>query len=57
MQAFEIEAADDYGIRPKAAHELGSRQVGGRMNLSYTCCDHKTYFQGRRQKELAYGQA
>ena len=29
VQAFEIEAADDFGIRPKATHELASRQVGG----------------------------
>uniref|UniRef100_K3Z018 FAR1 domain-containing protein n=1 Tax=Setaria italica TaxID=4555 RepID=K3Z018_SETIT len=36
VQAFEIEAADDSGIRPKAAHELSCRQVGP-MNLSYTC--------------------
>jgi hypothetical protein len=56
VQAFEIEAVDDSGIRPKAAHELASRQVGGPMNLSYTCCNHKNYLQGRRQRELAYGQ-
>ena len=27
------------------------------MNLSYTCRDQKNYLQGRRQRELAYGQA
>jgi zinc finger SWIM domain-containing protein 3 len=43
VQAFEIEAADDSGIRPKAAHELACRQVGGSMNLSYTCRDHKNH--------------
>jgi hypothetical protein len=43
VQAFEIEAADNSGIRPKVAHELTSRQVGGPMNLSYTCHDHKNY--------------
>jgi zinc finger SWIM domain-containing protein 3 len=57
VQAFEIEAADDSGIRPKAAHELASRQVGGAMNLSYTCRDHKNYLRGKRQRELTYGQA
>ena len=57
LQAFEIEATDDSGIRPKATHELASRQVGGTMNLSYTCRDHKNYLQGKRQRELAYGQA
>jgi zinc finger SWIM domain-containing protein 3 len=57
VQAFEIEAADDSGIRTKVAHELACRQVGGSMNLSYTCPDHKNYLQTRRQRELAYGQA
>ena len=46
VQAFEIEAADDSGIRPKAAHELASRQVGGPMNLSYTYHDKKITCRG-----------
>jgi zinc finger SWIM domain-containing protein 3 len=43
LQAFEIEAADDSGIRTKAAHELANRTVGGRMNLSYTCRDQRNH--------------
>jgi len=31
--------------------------VGGAINFSYTCRDQKNYLQGRRQRELAYGQA
>jgi len=57
LQAFEIETADDSGIRPKAAHELAIRQVGGPFNLSYTCRDRKNYLQSKRQRELAFGQA
>jgi zinc finger SWIM domain-containing protein 3 len=57
LQAFEIETADDYGIRLKAAHELASRQVGGPLNLSYTCRDRKNYLQSKRQRDLAFGQA
>ena len=57
LQAFEIETADDSGIRPKAAHELAIRQVGGPFNLSYTCRDCKNYLQSKRQRELAFGQA
>jgi zinc finger SWIM domain-containing protein 3 len=57
LQAFEIETADDSGIRPKAAHELASRQVGGPLNLSYTCRDRKNYLQSKRQRDLAFGQA
>ena len=57
LQVFEIEIADDSGIRPKSAHELATRQVGGPRNLSYTCRDRKNYLQSRRQRELAFGQA
>jgi hypothetical protein len=39
LQGFEIETANDAGIRPKAAHGLASLQVGGSSNLSYTLCD------------------
>ena len=57
LQAFEIETADDSGIRPKAAHEMATRQVGGPFNLSYTCRDRKNYLKSKRQRELAFGQA
>jgi len=57
LQGFKIETADDAGIGPKAAHELASIQVGGSLNLSYTLRDHKNYLRGKRQREMAYGQA
>jgi zinc finger SWIM domain-containing protein 3 len=57
LQAFEIEAADDSGIMPKAAYELATRQVGGPLNLGYTCRDHRNLLQSKRQRELAFGQA
>jgi zinc finger SWIM domain-containing protein 3 len=57
LQAFEIETAGDSGIRPKATHELASRQVGGPLNLSYTCRDRKNYLQSKRHRDLAFGQA
>lgn len=57
LQGFEIETADDAGIRPKAAHGLASLQVGGSSNLSYTLRDHKNYLRAKRQREMAYGQA
>ena len=55
LQAFEIETADDSGIRPKVAHELVTRQVGGPLNLNYTCCDCKTYLRSKGHRELAFG--
>ena len=54
FQAFEIEAADDSGIRPQAAYELTTRQVGGRLNLGYTPRDHRNHLQSKRQRELAF---
>jgi zinc finger SWIM domain-containing protein 3 len=57
LQGFEIETADDAGIQPKLAHELATIQVGGSLNLSYTLRDHKNYLRGKRQREMAYGQA
>ena len=57
LQRFDIETADDAGIGPKAAHELASIQVGGSLNLSYALRDHKNYLRGKRQREIAYGQA
>jgi hypothetical protein len=52
-----IEIDDDAGIRPKAAYRLASFQAGGSYNLSYTLCDQKNYLRGKRQREMAYGQA
>ena len=43
------------GIRPKAVYELVSRQVGGPLNLNYTCCDCKTYLRSKGHRELAFG--
>lgn len=56
-QALEIEMADDSGIKPKDAHELASRQVGGSCNLSYTCHHYNNYLRTKRQCGMAYGQA
>lgn len=57
LQAFEIEVADEAGIRPKDAHELASMHVGGSFNLTYTCRDQKNYLRSKRQREMAYGEA
>jgi zinc finger SWIM domain-containing protein 3 len=57
LQGFEFETADNAGIGPKAAHELACIQVGGLANLSYTLQDYKNYLRGKRQQEMAYGQA
>ena len=52
VQATEIELADNSGIPPKLAHELMSRQVGGRENLGFTKQDHKNYLRTKRKRDL-----
>jgi hypothetical protein len=49
LQAFEIEAANDAGIRPKDAHDPASMQVGGSFTLTYTCRDQKNYLRSKCQ--------
>ncbi|KAM4072621.1 hypothetical protein ACB094_11G152300 [Castanea mollissima] len=57
VHAGLIELASSSGIKPKAAHELMSREAGGRANLGFTKLDQKNYLRTRRQKNLVYGQA
>ncbi|XP_030936182.1 protein FAR1-RELATED SEQUENCE 5-like [Quercus lobata] len=56
IQAIEIELADNSGIPPKLAHELMSRQVGGRENLGFTKQDHKNYLRTKRKIDLQQGE-
>ena len=52
-----IELASSNRIKPKATHELMSREAGGRANLEFTKLDKINYLRTRRQKNLIYGQA
>ncbi|KAI8527746.1 hypothetical protein RHMOL_Rhmol12G0098500 [Rhododendron molle] len=56
-QAYEVDLADDSGIRLKSAHEFIGRQAGGMGNLGYTQQDHKNYLRSKRQTDLEYGEA
>ena len=47
VQAFAIDLAYAFGIKPKEIHELMSREAGGRANLGYIGIDQKTYLQTR----------
>ena len=47
-----IELASSSRIKPKAAHELMSKEAGGRVNLGFTELDQKNYLRTRRQKKL-----
>jgi zinc finger SWIM domain-containing protein 3 len=57
MQAFEIETANDSGMKPKIDHEMASQRVGGSSNLGYTHKYHKKHLQTKRQRDLMYGEA
>jgi hypothetical protein len=54
---LKIETIEDFGIGPRAAHELASRQVGGSFNLSYTRLDHIIYSWTKHEREIAYGES
>ncbi|XP_004305434.1 PREDICTED: protein FAR1-RELATED SEQUENCE 5-like [Fragaria vesca subsp. vesca] len=56
-QTVHIDFATDSGLKPKAAHQFFSQQVGGRENLGYTERDQKNYLRSKRQKDMAYGEA
>ena len=51
-----IELASSSGIKPKATHELMSREVGRRGNLGFTELDQYNYLRTRQQKNLIHGQ-
>ncbi|XP_038713499.1 protein FAR1-RELATED SEQUENCE 5-like [Tripterygium wilfordii] len=57
VQACAIDLVRSAGIKPKDAHELMSREAGGRDSLGYIASDHKTYLRTRREKAMKYGEA
>ncbi|XP_038701025.1 protein FAR1-RELATED SEQUENCE 5-like [Tripterygium wilfordii] len=57
VQGFEIDLACSAGIKLKKAHELMSRQAGGRSNLGFTKDDQKYYLRTKREKDMEYGEA
>ncbi|KAJ4776516.1 Protein FAR1-RELATED SEQUENCE 5 [Rhynchospora pubera] len=57
LAQFEIDLADESGIRPKQAYELMGRQVGGQTNLSMTIIDYRNYLRDKRRRVLISGEA
>ncbi|XP_043699965.1 protein FAR1-RELATED SEQUENCE 5-like [Telopea speciosissima] len=57
IHTYEIDLADDSGIKPKAIFEYIGQQAGGRENLGYTTEDHRNYLRTKRQRSLFYGDA
>lgn len=56
-QAYELEVAEDAGIKQKASFDLMSKYVGGTENLGYTMQDAKNYLNSKRRRDMAYGEA
>ncbi|XP_042483529.1 protein FAR1-RELATED SEQUENCE 5-like [Macadamia integrifolia] len=54
---YEIDLADDLGIRPRFTVELMGRQAGGIENLSCTTQDVRNYLRTKRMCSLSYGEA
>ncbi|XP_042482241.1 protein FAR1-RELATED SEQUENCE 5-like [Macadamia integrifolia] len=57
IHMYEIDLADDSGIRPRFTVELMGRQVGGIENLSCTTQDVRNYLRTKRMGALSYGEA
>ncbi|XP_042508209.1 protein FAR1-RELATED SEQUENCE 5-like [Macadamia integrifolia] len=57
IHRYEIDLADDSGIRPRSTVELMGRHAGGIENLSYMTQDVRNYLRTKRQRALTYGEA
>ncbi|XP_042483618.1 protein FAR1-RELATED SEQUENCE 5-like [Macadamia integrifolia] len=57
IHMYEIDLADDSGIRPRFTIELMGRQAGGIENLSCTTQDVRNYLRTKRMSSLSYGEA
>ncbi|GAU35628.1 hypothetical protein TSUD_30460 [Trifolium subterraneum] len=55
VQAYEIEMAEDSGLKQKASFQLMSTHAGGRTNLGFTRLDVKNYLQAKRQHDMVHG--
>ncbi|PNX99811.1 FAR1-related protein [Trifolium pratense] len=55
VQAYEIEMAQDSGLKQKASFQLMSTHAGGRANLGFTRLDAKNYLQTKRQHDMVHG--
>ncbi|XP_028062972.1 protein FAR-RED IMPAIRED RESPONSE 1-like [Camellia sinensis] len=55
-QAYEVNLADDFGIKLKSSYEFIGTQADERDYLDYTKQDHKNYLQSKRQRDLQYGE-
>ena len=56
VQAYEIDLANDSGLRQKSTFQLLSTQAGHRANVGFTEVDVRNYITVRRKRSMAYGE-
>ncbi|XP_073119691.1 protein FAR1-RELATED SEQUENCE 5-like [Henckelia pumila] len=56
VQAYEIDLAEDVGLKQKSTFQLSSIHAGGRDGLGYTILDAKNYIRSKRQRSMVYGE-
>ncbi|XP_039687053.1 protein FAR1-RELATED SEQUENCE 5-like [Medicago truncatula] len=56
VQAYEVDLANDSGLRQKSTFQLLSTQAGHRANVGFTEVDVRNYITARRKRSMAYGE-
>ncbi|XP_073130776.1 protein FAR1-RELATED SEQUENCE 5-like [Henckelia pumila] len=56
VQSYEIDLAEEVGLKHKSSFQLMSRHAGGINGLGYTMLDAKNYIRSKRQKNMVYGE-
>ncbi|XP_073027865.1 protein FAR1-RELATED SEQUENCE 5-like isoform X2 [Primulina eburnea] len=56
VQAYEIDLAEDVGLKQKSNFQLMSKHAGGIDGLGYTRLDAKNYIRSKRQRSMVYGE-
>ncbi|XP_024629942.1 protein FAR1-RELATED SEQUENCE 5-like [Medicago truncatula] len=57
VQAYEIDMADDSGLRQKEVYQLMSTHAGHSANVGFTEVDVRNYITTKRQRSMVYGDA
>ncbi|XP_073129199.1 protein FAR1-RELATED SEQUENCE 5-like [Henckelia pumila] len=56
VQSYEIDLAEDVGLKQKSTFQLMSRHAWEIDGLGYTMLDAKNYIRSKRQKSMVYGE-
>ncbi|XP_073304167.1 protein FAR1-RELATED SEQUENCE 5-like [Primulina huaijiensis] len=56
VQTYEIDLAQDVGLKQKSNFQFTSKHTGGIDDLGYTMLDAKNYIRSKRQRSVVYGE-